>query len=262
VVDCGTIHVGLLEDANEGNGRVYYLRGSHVDTATPTWDEEFVDEVGSVRLDFLYIILNGNGIPTISYTTPDLEVTTASRVAAPGNNSCIAAVSAVSRKIHGGDPTKTFDVNLPLIGTTGIECRKGTPTGKDFQVVFNFPAAVTVGGVSVTSKDGLATADAPVIAGNNVAVNLHNVSNAQTLGITLTNVAHGSEVGNVGVTMSVLLGDVDASGRVDSTDVFRVRQQSLQMANSSNFRTDMDTSARIDSTDVFVTRQQSLTSLP
>src|SRR5437868_925993 len=58
VVDCGTIHIGLLEDANEGNGRVYYLRGSHVDTADPIWDEEFVDEVGSVRLDFLYIILD------------------------------------------------------------------------------------------------------------------------------------------------------------------------------------------------------------
>ncbi len=59
IVDCGTVHVGLLEDAAGGNGRVYYLRGAHVDTATPTWEEEFVDEVGSVRLDFLYIILDG-----------------------------------------------------------------------------------------------------------------------------------------------------------------------------------------------------------
>ena len=56
VVDCGTIHIGLLEDANEGNARVYYLRGTGVDTGTPTWNEELVDEVGSVRLDFLYIV--------------------------------------------------------------------------------------------------------------------------------------------------------------------------------------------------------------
>src|SRR5256885_9001032 len=105
VVDCGTVHIGLLEDAANGIGRVYYLRGRNVDTANPIWDEELVDEVGSVRLDFLYIILNGNGIPTISYTTPGAEVTTASRKRAPlsitpcGN---ITPLTAVSRKIHGG----------------------------------------------------------------------------------------------------------------------------------------------------------------
>jgi hypothetical protein len=59
--------------------------------------------------------------------------------------------------------------------------------------------------------------------------------------------------------MGVLLGDVDASGRVDSTDVFQVRQQTLQNTNSSNFRMDVDGSGRIDSTDVFIVRQQTLT---
>jgi hypothetical protein len=62
--------------------------------------------------------------------------------------------------------------------------------------------------------------------------------------------------------MGVLLGDVNASGRVDSTDVFQVRQQTLQNANSSNFRMDVDVSGRIDSTDVFIVRQQTLTGLP
>lgn len=60
-----------------------------MDTAKPAWDEELVDIVGDVRLDFMQIVLNGNGIPTLSYTTPDVEpapspaplreVTTASR---------------------------------------------------------------------------------------------------------------------------------------------------------------------------------------
>ena len=92
VVDSGTIHIALLEDAGGGAGRVYYLRGTSVDTAEPIWDEELVDEIPPedpeaevyVRLDFMQIVLNGNGIPTISYTTPDegdisKEVTTASR---------------------------------------------------------------------------------------------------------------------------------------------------------------------------------------
>jgi hypothetical protein len=41
-----------------------------------------------------------------------------------------------------------------------------------------------------------------------------------------------------------------------------VRQQTLQNANSSNFRMDADESGRIDSTDVYITRQQTLTALP
>ncbi|HEV3467768.1 MAG TPA: hypothetical protein VG148_00490 [Pyrinomonadaceae bacterium] len=81
VVDNGRIHVGLLEDAGGGTGNVFYLRGTAVDTAAPVWQEELVDVVGNVRLDFMQIVLNGNGIPTISYTTPGEEVTTASRLA-------------------------------------------------------------------------------------------------------------------------------------------------------------------------------------
>jgi len=95
-------------------------------------------------------------------------------------------------------------------------------------------------------------------------VPLTNVTNAQHLVITLDGVqdAAGAILNNLVARMDVLLGDVDASGRVDSTDVFQVRQQSLQNANSSNFRTDVDESGRIDSTDIFITRQQTLTSLP
>jgi hypothetical protein len=109
VVDSGTIHIGLLEDAGEGNARVYYLRGTGVDTANPVWDEELVDFVGNVRLDFAQIVLNGNGIPTISYTTPDKEVTTASRNAplptAPGrllNISTRARVETGDNVLIGG----------------------------------------------------------------------------------------------------------------------------------------------------------------
>ena len=85
VVESGTIHIAALEEAPEGNARMFYVRGIGADTANPLWQEEFVDEVGPVRLDFVQLVLNGNGIPTISYTTPEpdaetmREVTTASR---------------------------------------------------------------------------------------------------------------------------------------------------------------------------------------
>jgi hypothetical protein len=36
-----------------------------------------------------------------------------------------------------------------------------------------------------------------------------------------------NNTGNVSAPMGVLLGDVDASGRIDSTDVYAVRQQTM-----------------------------------
>jgi hypothetical protein len=62
--------------------------------------------------------------------------------------------------------------------------------------------------------------------------------------------------------MGVLVGDVNASGRVDAADVSLVRQQTLQPIDSTNFREDVNTSGRIDAADVSIVRQQTLTSLP
>src|SRR4029077_14554534 len=108
VVNCGTIHIGLAEAAGGtpgGNTNIWYLRGSNVDTASPTWDQELVDVVGNDRLDFMQIVLNANNIPTMSYTAPGTEVTPASREAplASAGDSCTGTildkfVSAVSRK--------------------------------------------------------------------------------------------------------------------------------------------------------------------
>ena len=95
-----------------------------------------------------------------------------------------------------------------------------------------------------------------------VTIDLHNVTNAQTIGITLNNVSDGTNTGTVSVAMGVLLGDVNASGRVDSGDVSLVRQQTLQTITSSNFQEDINASGRIDSGDVSIARQQTLTSLP
>jgi hypothetical protein len=114
VVDCGTIHIGLMAAGPEGTGHVYYLRGSGVDTAQPIWNEELVDVVGNVRLDFMQIVLDGNGIPTISYTTPVEEVTTASRNAALPTTPVNVALSSLgslatgsTTYINGGFPASS-----------------------------------------------------------------------------------------------------------------------------------------------------------
>ncbi|HXM74961.1 MAG TPA: choice-of-anchor tandem repeat GloVer-containing protein, partial [Chthoniobacterales bacterium] len=165
-------------------------------------------------------------------------------------------VSAVSRKTHGS--AGTFDVDLALDGS-GIECRSGGPNG-DYQLVMTFAFPVTF--TSATVSSGTGGVAVVLASGNQVFVNLTGVANAQKITVTLVAVNDGTNRGDVPVSMGVLLGDANASGRVDSTDVFQVRQQTLQNANSSNFRMDVDESGRIDSTDVFIVRQQTLTALP
>jgi hypothetical protein len=256
VVDCGTAHIGLMADGGEGRGNVFYLRGSHVDTATPVWEEEFVDQVGSVRLDFLYIILDGNGVPTISYTTPNLEVTTASRKF-PVSTGCVAPLSAVSRKTHAG--AGTFDINLPLVGSPGIECRDGGSTG-DHKVVVTFPLPVNVGSSSVTYGTG--SASSTTVSGNQIFVNLTGVSNGQTIAITLLGVNDGSRSGNVVIPMTLLLGDTTSSGAVNSSDVSQTKARSGSFVNSATFRSDVTVNGAINSSDISVVKAQSGTALP
>jgi Fibronectin type III domain len=176
-----------------------------------------------------------------------------------GNASC-AVASAVSRKTHGS--AGTFDVDLPLTGTPGIECRTG-PTSGNHEVVVTFAAPVTVTSATVTlGPGGTGSVSSKSTSGNQAVVNLTNVSNAQTLSINLLGVSVGSSTGNVSVPMSVLLGDVDATGRVDGNDVSAVQSHTRQSANSTNFRYDVDVSGRIDGNDVSTTQAHTRTSLP
>ncbi|HJT82001.1 MAG TPA: hypothetical protein VJ719_12455, partial [Chthoniobacterales bacterium] len=168
-------------------------------------------------------------------------------------------VSAVSRKVHG--LAGTFDIDL-LPPSPAIECRLGTPGGKDYQVVVTFPAAVTVGGVMVTSSDNMATADPPIVVGSTVTVNLHNVANAQRLTVILTGVDAGTGTGNVSISAGILLGDITANGTVSNTDVSNVKGQVTAPVTSSNFRHDVTANGAISNTDVSMTKQQASTSLP
>ncbi len=77
---------------------------------------------------------------------------------------------------------------MPLIGTSGVECRRGTGASlNNHQLRVTFASPPTVGGVAVGSADGLATATHS-ISGNVVTVNLAAVADAQVLSVALINV--------------------------------------------------------------------------
>ena len=165
--------------------------------------------------------------------------------------------SEYSRKAHGA--AGTFDVSLPLSGSVGIECRSGGATN-DYQMIFNFATTVTVGSASVTSGTG--SVSSFTVSGPQVTVNLTAVTNAQRITVTLFNVNDGTHMGNVPVSMGVLVGDVNGNAVVNASDVSLTKSQVGQPVSSSNFREDVNANGTINAADVGLVKSTVGTSLP
>jgi hypothetical protein len=161
-------------------------------------------------------------------------------------------ISAVSRKTHGG--AGTFDVDLPLGASPGIEPRSGGPAG-NHQVIVTFAHAVTSSSASIASGSGNVASYS--VAGSQAIVNLTSVANGDTVIITLNEVNDGASVGNVNVRLTALLGDTNGNGVVNASDVAQTKTQSGQAATSINFRTDVTVSGVTNATDVSLVKAQS-----
>lgn len=175
----------------------------------------------------------------------------------------LTVLDAVSRKTHG--KAIQFDINLPLTGTAGIECRTGGDSGLH-QVIVTFSSPVTVTSANATPDPNAPGATASVsdftVNGSEVTVNLTNVSNAQTILITLSGVSDGTNTIDVAVSMGVLLGDTIANGSVEYSDYALVKSERGQRADSSNFREDVTVNGFIGGNDARTVRSKKFTSLP
>src|SRR5439155_16602975 len=119
------------------------------------------------------------------------------------------AQNAFSRKIHGA--AGTFDIPLPLTGNVGIECRSGGATN-DYQMIINFATSVTVGSASVTSGTGSVSSFS--VSGSQVTVNLTGVTNVQRITVTLFNVNDDTHMGDVPVSMAMMVVNVHGNALV------------------------------------------------
>jgi hypothetical protein len=162
----------------------------------------------------------------------------------------------VSRKTHGAN---NFDSNLPLTGSIGVECRSGGAAG-DYKVIATFAAPVTFTFAGITSGTGsVASASA---AGNQVTVNLTLVPDAQRITITLFGLNDGTNTGNLGIPMGILLGDTTGNGSVNASDVSLTKLQTGTALSAANFREDVTLNGSINSSDVSSVKLQSGTALP
>jgi uncharacterized protein (TIGR02597 family) len=173
----------------------------------------------------------------------------------------LAAVSAVSTKVHGG--SGTLGIPLPLGGSPGIECRSGGIT----QIVFTFPTNVTVNnalgtqGGRVTSGTGSVASVSGAGTGT-VTVNLSGVANAQWNTVTLYGVSDGINTNDVAVQAGVLLGDSTGDRSVNSADISQTKSRSGQAVGSGNFRSDVAVDGSLNSADISLVKSRSGTALP
>ena len=172
------------------------------------------------------------------------------------NGVAIQVNGAVSRKVHGA--AGTFDI--PLVGgslTAGqaitVEPRA---IGSGYQIVFQYSTAPTSSGVATTSSGNVS---GPVFSGNEAILTLTGVTNASRVQVNLPGVN-----GAVDATAFVgfLLGDVNGSRLVNSTDILTVKAVSGQAASASTFKTDLNASGLTNSTDILTVKSVSGQTLP
>jgi hypothetical protein len=169
--------------------------------------------------------------------------------------------SVVSRMTHG--TAGTFDIDLPFspdprasaIRPPGIECRSGG-ANNSYKMLFTFFSAVTSCGVP---SAGTVT---PGPNSNQCSVDV-NVPTGQYITVQLTGVADANNnVGNFSATMGVLVGDTNANGAVNSSDIAQTQSQSGQPVTIDNFREDVNVNGAINSSDIALVQSQSGTALP
>ncbi|MEO5856810.1 MAG: hypothetical protein ABIR21_12240 [Chthoniobacterales bacterium] len=166
--------------------------------------------------------------------------------------------TAVSRKTHGG--SGDFDINLPLTGEPGVECRN---TGGNHSLVFTFSNPMASGQANLTSGAGK-VAGSPTFTGNTMTVNLTGVSDEQKITVTLTGLTDtfAQSLPDTAVSVNILIGDTNGNKTVSASDIAQTKSQSGATANATNFRTDLNASGGVTASDIAQAKANSGHTLP
>lgn len=169
----------------------------------------------------------------------------------------LAPLTAASRKTHG--TAGTFDVDLPLTGNAGLECRTGGASG-DHQVILNFSSPITASGASVTT--GVGDVSEASVMDSEITVDLTGVTNAQQIVLTLLGVSDGVNTNDVSIPIRILFGDTNGNGSVNASDVAQTKAQLGQPVSNSNYRNDPNANGTINASDAAIVKSQVGTSIP
>ena len=171
------------------------------------------------------------------------------------------ALNAVkSRKTQG--PAGDFDLLLdttPMIG--GPVTVEPRTSGAGHLIVFQFNGLISATGlVSVVGSSGMPTGATSVTSsGNDVLVTLTGIADNSRASITLTGV---NGTNNMSVSLGFLVGDVNNTRSVNSSDISSVKARSGQTTDLTNFKFDVNASGAINSSDISAVKARSGLVLP
>jgi len=174
-----------------------------------------------------------------------------------GEEGGLELISAVSRK-------GAFDVELPLTGDPGIECRSGGPRSHH-KVIFTFNNVLTAVDGGAISCGSIHRIQIDEEDPHQVQVSFAAADcNAEFVTLTLTGLHddQGHTLDEVAVTLGLLLGDVNGDGVVDRSDAEEVRHDHGARTDETNFREDIDTNGRIQAVDFAVVQSEIGSMLP
>lgn len=170
-------------------------------------------------------------------------------------------LNVVSRKLHGSTPFElTILHRVPITGSVTVEPRG---MGAGHTLVFHFDNTVT-SVAAVTALDALASVAGNAVvstSGNDAIVTLTNVADNKRLTVTLTGI-NGVPSATASASMGFLVGDLNNSRSVNSSDISGVKARSGQTTTSLNFLFDVDASGSVNSSDISAVKARSGLTLP
>lgn len=172
----------------------------------------------------------------------------------------VRPISVVSRVNHAS--AGFFDIDLPLDGRPGIECRN--VADGNYTLVLTFPETISFTDAVLTTAGGAFTggiASTSIDSSQKIlTINLANVSDQQTIKITIHSLRHegpnGPSQNDLSVAMGILVGDVDGSGSITTSDTASITGQLGNVVNANNFRNDVNADGTITSSDKTLARNR------
>ena len=261
-------HPGFWADGTVGNAGFSNAAWTSSQTSSAlSWSSETFAQnqnANAIRFGTLYNFRFDSNRPpqvenaTIGFFKMGSPMTVAIQGPAPDTCNALQIISAVSRKTHGaaGD----FDIDLPLTGEPGVECRS---SGGNHILAVTFSNSMMSGNASVTNGVG-SVAGGPTFNGNAMTISLTGVADLQKITVTLSNVtdSFAQVMPDTPISINMLIGDTTGNKTVNSSDVGQTKFQSGAPVTGANFRADINANGTINASDVGEVKIDSGHSLP
>ena len=246
----------VLAAGGLATGNANINRAEFYDIATNTWQMPgviFGTPTNASNYNFSVQAANG--------TLPNATQSVLLRIGAAAPS--ITLIGVQSRKDHtpAGTHNLPIDTSVSITGAVTVEPRV---IGAGHRIVFAFSdTVITTGSATIVNGVGQSITANVSASGNEVTVTLPAVPENSRVLITLTGV-NGTAGGTAGGTAAVgfLVGDVNNTRSVNSSDISGVKARSGQSTTASNFKFDINATGTINASDISAVKARSGLTLP